>query len=211
MKAPEPYASLARLHRRSLAQGFALDGVLLAVALVYVFGARASLDLSVSRGVFLLAGFTFAALLHGQILRRGAAAITFYLRLPARRLPALSWFYAVTAIPPLAALLVLAAFLFALLPGAWTPAAELVRERVLQAAFGLLFVRSLTVNLLAALRVHAALVAGYYVALVGCLVYLSWLREALLPVVRLGPAAFGLLFLAFTFGVSLLAVRRVGL
>lgn len=206
-----PYGRLLRLHRHTLVRGFRLDGIVLAAALVYVFGARTSLDLTVSRGVFLLAGLTFAALLHGEIWKRSGAPLSFYLRLPLRRGPALLLFYGATTLPTL--LLLAAAFLIlrGVLPETHRPPPPVLRERFLQALFGILFLRSLTVNLMAAVRIHAALVAAYYVVLVGILVYLLWLREALLPAVEVTPAHLGGLFLVATYALSLFAVRRAGI
>ena len=209
---PSRYASLLALHRRPLLDGFRIDGAVLAAGLFYVYSAREPFELTARHGVFLLAGFLFASLIHARILRRGAASLDFYRRLPLDSRPVLALYYLLTILPAWAAFTLLFLLTGPVLEAAgfgWADPFPVARFS--QVLFALFFIRTLTVNLMVAIRVHTALIGLYFVFLLFTLIYLLWLREVLEPLFLLGPTAMGAVFLLSTCGISFFALRRIGL
>ena len=209
---PPRYGSLLALHRKPLLEGFRVDGAVLAASIFYVYSAREPFELTVRHGVFLLAGFLFASLIHARILRRGAASLDFYRRLPLDSRPVLALYYLFSILPAWAAFTLLYLLTGLVLEATGSGGADpFPAARFGQVLFALFFIRTLTVNLMVAIRVHAALIGLYFVFLLFTLIYLLWLREALEPFFLLGPVAMGAVFLLSTCGISFFALRRIGL
>jgi len=206
------YGALLAMHRRAFFGSAGLDAVLVAIGLLFVLGGTAPFRPDVGRFFYLLTGFLFASLMEAGIRRRNAGAFSFYHRLPLDSRLALGTYYAAAVLPAAALLIVGSAILGAALPALGrTVDGALVLDRLGQALFGLFFIRSLTVNIMVALRIHAAAVAGYFLVLTALLIFFLWLQETLIPLVPFPMGAVALLLLASTYGISFLGIRRLGL
>jgi len=206
------YGNLLALNARLFIERFKVDVPLMLMGLFYIFVGQSRIDLTVGKGVLLLTGFIFAAVMESQIIRQNTASLSFYLKLPIDRKMTLALLYAVAILPGLLIFSALFLICCAMLPGAdqtWT--ASIVQQRYFQVLFAMLFIKSLTINIMIAMSIHLALVAGY-IGLLGFLLFvLSVLREIIAPVWAMGSFSFVFLFLVLTYLVSFIAVKRIGL
>lgn len=206
------YSRLFLLNRRLFAERFKLDAPLILIGLFYVFAGRSQLDLTVGKGVFLLIGFVFAAVMESQIIKRNTAGLSFYLKLPVNRKITLALFYISIILPTLGVFTILFFLLRAVVPTAdlaWQ--SSLLIQRYLQVIFAFLFIKSLTVNIMIAMSIHLALIAGYFGLLGGVLFVLSIFRELTTPLFVMSVSTFAFLFLLSTYLISFIAVKRIGL
>ncbi len=206
------YPRFLTLHTRLFLQDFKLDGGMILVGLVYVFGARSEFNLTVSKGLFLLVGFLFAALMETQIIKANAAQLPFYLRLPIDRKRGLALFYLGLTFP----LLVAFTGIFLLLRLLYlhlglSLGSSILTQHFFQAIFAFLFIKSLTVNCMIAMSIHFGLIAVYFVSLIGVIFLLSILQELFTSLFVMSNLTLGLLFTLATYLISFIAVRRVRL
>jgi len=207
------YGNLLALNSRLFIERFKVDIPLMLMGLFYIFVGESGIEMTVGKGVLLLTGFIFAAVMESQIIRRNTASLSFYLKLPIGRKMTLALLYAAAIVPGLfvfsALFLVCCAIL---LSGAdQAGAASIVRQRYCQVLFAMLFIKSLTINIMIAMSIHPALVAGYLGLLAFLLFILSVLRELIAPIYAMGDFSFVFLFLVLTYLVSFIAVKRIGL
>lgn len=186
-------------------------GAVMAVAgLLYVFGGHAGIHLTVSKGIYLFTGALFTALVESAIIRRNGGGISFYMRLPIRRKPALAFFY----LGSIAPILILFSFaflliLFLLRTSGLSVDGDLLVTRYLHVLFAILFMKSFVVNLMIALSIHAVLIAGYFIALSFTLILIQWSLEVI-PLFPSRPVAVqAVLLLASAYLISFLAVKIV--
>jgi len=198
---------LIKMHGGMMGELFRFEAVLLLVALLYIFGSAGHSSLSVQRGVLVLMGLSFAAMIETRIVFRNAASLSFYLRLPVARLGLLFLFTVVTTLPFLAALSLLVPLGkgIAVSLGGAAPAA--LEARLSEVLFAYLFFRSLAVHVMIALGTSFLLIGAYLVGLSGVIVLLLWLQEVAMAFVVLTPTAMAALFLAATFAISCVSVR----
>jgi len=211
---PGRYSRLLILNAKLFLQSFKLDAGMIFVGLLYVFGGRSELNLTVSnKGLFLLVGFLFAALMEAQIINANAAKLVFYLRLPINRKRGLALFYLVFALPILVAFTVIFLLLRWLLGHHLGLSLEfpILTQRYFQAVFAFLFIKSLTINSMIAMSIHFGLIAAYFILLAGIIFLLSILQELLTPLFLMGNFTLGFLFLLSTYLVSFIGVQRVRL
>jgi len=208
------YSRLLILNAKLFLQSFKLDAGMIFVGLVYVFGGRSELNLTVSnKGLFLLVGFLFAALMEAQLIKANAANLVFYLKLPINREGGLALFYLAFALPILVAFTVIFLLLRWLLGHHLGFSLEfpIFSQRYLQALFALLFIKSLAINCMIAMSIHFGLIAVYFIGLVGIIFGLSILQELLMPLLPMSNFSLGFLFLLATYLISFVAVRMIRL
>ena len=186
-------------------------GSVLAVAgLLYVFGGHAGIHLTVSKGIYLFTGALFTALLESTIIRRNGGAISFYLRLPLRRKPALAFFYlgSIAPILILFSLAFLVILLFLRISGLSFDG-DLLVTRYMHVLFAILFMKSFVVNLMIAISIHVVLIVGYFVALSFALVLIQWFLEVIPLFPSHSAAVQAVLLLVCTYVISFLAAKIV--
>jgi hypothetical protein len=206
------YTQLLSLNRRLFLERFKIDAPLIFIGLVYVFVGRTRIELTVGKGVFLLIGFVFAAVMESQIIQRNTARLSFYLKLPIHKKMTLALFYTSIILPNLIIFSLLYLLLRAITPAADAPwLSTLMVQRYFQVIFAFLFIKSLTINIMIAMNIHLALIAGYFLLLGFILLALSILRELVMPLVIINSTAFVFLFLLSTYLVSFIAVKKIGL
>ena len=205
------YSRLLRLNIRLLLEMLKLDAALILIGLVYVFGCRAELDLTVSKGIFLLVGFLFVAIMGSRVITQNTATLAFYLRLPIRRNLTLTACYVVLNFPVLVAFTILFILFYSVIPSHDFISQSSVIQRYFQVIFAFLFIKSLTINIMIAMNIHLALIAGYFGLLGGVLFLLSVLRELIMPVFVMDSFTLALLFLLSTYLTSFIAIKKIGL
>lgn len=206
------YTQLFSLNRRLFLERFKIDAPLTIVGLVYVFVGRTQVELTVAKGVFLLIGFVFAAIMESRIIQRNTASLSFYLKMPIHKKMTLALFYVSIILPNLIIFTLLYLVLQAVIPAADSPwYASIMVHRYFQVIFAFLFIKSLTINIMIAMNIHLALIAGYFLFLGGILLALSIFRELVMPLVMIDAFAFATLFLLATYLLSFITVRRIGL
>lgn len=206
------YFRLLALNTRLFREGFKLDSALVLIGLLYVFGGRSKLDLTISTGIFLLAGCLSAALMEIQIIKNNAANFVFYMRLPINQRTGLALFYLALALPVVMAFAVLFLLLRTMILSASLPLeSSLLNRRLFQAIFAILFMKSLSINSMIAMSIHIALIAVYFIVLSGVLLALLILQELIMPLFIVTDFTFALLFLLSTYLISFIAVKKIGL
>ena len=206
------YSRLLILNVRLFLQSFKLDAGMILVGLVYVFGGRAEFNLTVSKGLFLLVGFLFTALMESQIIKGNAANLVFYLRLPINRKRALALFYAALILPLLAAFTVVFLLFRIIFPSMNLPLeSSILTQRYFQVIFAFLFIKSFTINSMIAMSIHFGLIAVYFIVLGGVLFVISILQEFLMPLFVITNFTFVWLFVLSTYLISFIAVKKIRL
>ena len=206
------YGQLFSLNSRLFVERFKLDAPLIILGLLYVFVAQSQLDFTVGKGVFLLVGFVFIAIIESQIIKRNTASLSFFLKLPIHKKVTLALFYISILLPNLLVFTVLCFFLWIVLPTfqmSWDP--SFIVQRFFLVIFAFLFIKSLTINIMIAMNIHLALIAGYFGLLAGVILILSILRELIMPLFVINTFTFALLFLLSTYLTSFVLVKRIGL
>jgi len=206
------YSRLLNLNARLFLESFKLDAAMILVGLLYVFGGRSELNLTVSKGVFLLVGFLFTALMESQIIKRNTANLPFYLRLPMKRKTALALFYLALTLPIFVTFTTIF-LLFRFISHSMNLPLEssMLTQRYYQVIFAIFFIKSLTINSMIAMSIHFALLPGYFIVLGGVLFVISILQEFLMPLFVITKFTFMLLFLLSTYLISFMAVKKIGL
>ena len=206
------YLRLFALNRRLFLERFKIDAPLIGIGLVYVFVGRTEIEMTVGKGVFLLIGFVFAAVMESQIIQRHTASLSFYLKLPIQKKMTLALFYTFVILPNLILFTLFYLLLRTLISDAdSTWPLSLMTQRYCQVLFALLFIKSLTINIMIAMNIHLALIAAYFILMSGILLAISILRELVMPLFLINSSAFAILFLGATYLVSFIAVKRIGL
>lgn len=207
------YFRLLILHSRLFLKSYKFDGGMILVGLVYVFGGRSELNLTASnKGLFLLVGFLFAALMEAQIIKANAAHLVFYLRLPINRKGGLALFYLAFTLPILFAFTTVFLLSRVVCSFGNSPLeSSILTQRYFQTIFGFLFVKSLTINIMIAVSIHFGLIAVYFIILVGVIFLLSILQELLTPLFIMSNLTLGWLFILTTYLISFIAVKRMRL
>ena len=206
------YTQLFSLNSRLFAERFKLDAPLIIIGLLYVFIAQSQLDFTVGKGVFLLVGFVFIAIIESQLIKRNTASLSFFLKMPIHRKMTLALFYISILLPNILAFTALYFLLYAVLPTfqmSWEP--TFFVQRYFHVIFAFLFIKSLTINIMIAMNIHLALIAGYFGLLAAMLLILSILRELVMPLFAMNTFTFALLFLFSTYVTSFVLVKRIGL
>ena len=208
----EGYTQLFSLNGRLFLERFKIDTPLVIIGLVYVFVGRTEVAFDIAEGVFLLIGFVFTAVMESQIIRRNTASLTFYLKLPIHKKMTLALFYMSIIIPSLIIFSILYLLLKAVIPAADSAWGSLViTQRYFHIIFALLFIKSLTINIMIAMHIHPALVAGYFLLLGGIILVISIFRELVMPLFIIDSNGFAFLFLVATYLVSFISVKKIGL
>ncbi|UCE18810.1 MAG: hypothetical protein JSV84_00195 [Gemmatimonadota bacterium] len=206
------YAQLFSLNSKLFLERFKLDTPLIIIGLAYVFGTQSQLDFTVGKGVFLLVGFVFIAIIESQIIKRNTANLSFFLKLPIHKKMTLALFYISVLVPNLLVFTGLYFLLWTLHPVFhMSGEMSLTAQRYFQVIFAFLFIKSLTINTMIAMNIHLALIAGYFGYLAGALLILSILRELVTPIFTMNTFTFALLFLLSTYLSSFVLVKRIGL
>ncbi len=206
------YSRLLILNAKLFLQSFKLDAGMILVGLLYVFGGRSEFNLTVSKGLFLLVGFLFAALIESQIIKGNAANLVFYLRLPINRKTALALFYLALTLPILAAFTAIFLLLRVIYLSVNLPLeSSILTLRYFQVIFAILFIKSLTINSMIAMSIHFGLIASYFIVLGGVLFVISILQEFLMPLFVITNFTFVLLFVLSTYLISFIAVKKIRL
>jgi hypothetical protein len=206
------YTRLLTLNSRLSAERFKLDTPLILLGLLYVFVAQSQLEFTVAKGVFLLVGFVFIAIIESQIIKRNTASLSFFLKLPIHKKMTLALFYVSILLPNIVVFTILYFLLWAILPVFHaTGEPSFTAQRYFQVIFAFLFIKSLTINIMIAMNIHVALIAGYFGLLGGMLLVLSILRELVMPLFVMNTFTFALLFLLSTYMTSFVLIKRIGL
>lgn len=206
------YSRLLILNAKLFLESFKLDAGMILVGLLYVFGGRAEFNLTVSKGLFLLVGFLFAALMESQIIKSNAANLVFYLRLPINRQRGLALFYAALILPILAAFTAIYLLFRVIFPSMSLPLeSSILTQRYFQVIFAFLFIKSFTINSMIAMSIHFVLIAVYFIVLGGALFVISILQELLMPLFVITNFTFVLLFVLSTYLISFIAVKKIRL
>jgi len=206
------YAQLLMLNGRLFLERLKLDAAILLFGLVYTFGGQNELDLTVGKGVFLLVGFLLTAVMESHVIKTNTAQLSFYLRLPIHRRMTLAAFLLVFILPSIVIYTVLLLlFRFILLSADMPIEPSLLTRRYFEVVFAILFMKSLTINIMIAMSIHYALIGGYFLFLSAVLLVLSILRELVTPLFAMTNFTVALLFLLSTYVIGFVAVKRIGL
>jgi len=199
---------LLALNAKLFREIYKLDIAVFLVGLLYVFGGQSQLKLTVGKGIFLLAVLLFIALMASQIIKNNAANLIFYLRLPIGKIASLALFYVALVLPILA---IFTAIFLLTRTLCFPREAAMLTQRFFQVTIAILFLKSMTINSMIAMSIHFALIAGYFVFLGAVLVFLSIMKELLVPLLIMSDGVFALLFLLSTYLISFIAVKKIGL